>query len=255
MQFIHSLQSEWLKTKGSAASWLCLIGGFFLPLIYLSGFIKNQGSINDFAPDINVWQAYFSNIMKFLVAILLPMGAVLASSLIAQLEFRNNTWKQVCTTPQSYSTIYFTKLTAIFLMALKFFIFFNIGMILSAAIPCLLFDHRLPRDPVPFAFLLKTNAKILITCLPVISIQYVISLRFRNFLVPIGFGLMAWLGSFILINNWKYAYLSPYSHMPMLVSSGKEVLEQINIFALSAVYFAATTCVGYILFCMQKERG
>jgi lipoprotein signal peptidase len=46
MQLINSIKSEWLKTRKSAASWLCLIGGLFIPLIFLIGFLyknRNEG--------------------------------------------------------------------------------------------------------------------------------------------------------------------------------------------------------------------
>ena len=130
MEFIHSLQSEWLKTRRSAASWLCLIGGFFIPTIYFIGFLRHQESFNTGKPDI--WEHYFTQLWSNTAGFLMPIGIILASSLITQIEYKNNTWKQLHTTPQSFTTVFFSKFTVILLMTAKFFIFFNIGILISA---------------------------------------------------------------------------------------------------------------------------
>ena|ERR1035437_4486479 len=150
MNYIYSLQSEWIKTKRSIASWLCIIGGFFIPLIYFIGFLKNKSSINDYKFDI--WQKLFNQLWQNMAVILLPMGVILASSLITQMEYKNNTWKQLHTTPQTYTNIFSAKFLVIILMTIKFFIFFNIGVILSGLIPCLLFDNHLPKENLPVMF-------------------------------------------------------------------------------------------------------
>ena len=252
---LHSIHSEWLKTRKSAASWLCLTGSLFLPLMFLIGFLKDHTSINAYGHESNIWKIYFFQIWKFMAIALLPIGVILSSSLITQLEYANNGWKQLHSTPQHFSTIFLAKLSGIVLMTLKFFMYFTAGLLISATIPCLLFDHQWPREKLPLKFLLEANTKIFITCLPVIAIQYLISLRFRNFLVPIGAGILGLVGSLILIKTWKYAYLSPFSYTPMIFIGDKDMLLRVNIFLLSGIYFFALTLISYILYLTAKEKG
>ena len=250
MNFIFSLHSEWLKTKRSAASWLCLIGGFFIPLIYFIGFLKNHQSINGYSP--NIWEQHFMQLWRNMAGFLLPMGVILASSLITQMEYKNNTWKQLHTTPQSYTTIFFSKFSVILLLTVKFFIFFNIGILLSGLIPCLLFDHQFPKQGIPIMFFLKGNLKFFITCLPIIAIQYLISLKYKNFLVSIGVGLVALIGTLIGL-SWKYIFISPYSFCPSNFMSGKK--ELFNIYAVSVLYFLVIMTISYALYITKKEKG
>src|SRR5450432_3168395 len=74
----------------------------------------------------------------FHVLFLYSICVILAASLITQIEYKNNTWKQLHSLPLSFTTIFFSKLAVIIVMVLQFFIWFNIGIYLSALIPYLL---------------------------------------------------------------------------------------------------------------------
>jgi hypothetical protein len=249
MNYIYSLQSEWLKTKRSAASWLAIIGGFFVPLIYFIGFLKDNSSINHY--EVNIWQQLFNQSWQNMATFLLPMGVILASSLITQLEYKNNTWKQVHVTPQTYTNVFMAKFSVILLMTIKFFIFFNIGMILSGLLPCLLIDHQWPTENIPVMYFIKGNFNYFITCLPIIAIQYLISLTFKNFLVPIGIGLLGLVGSLIGL-NWKYIFISPYSYSALTI---RPTNGDINIYQFSIIYFILIMLVSYYLYISKKEKG
>ncbi len=254
MNFINSVRVEWLKTRRSAASWLCITGGFFLPLLFLVGFLKDHKTINMLHGPINSWLVYFGQVREFLVVALLPMGIVLVTSLIAQTEYRNHSWKQVHTTPQSWLRIFCAKLAVLFLMVLRFFLFFNTGILLAGLIPVFLFDHGLPRDPLPIAKLALANLDIFIVCLPVIALQYLISLRCRNFLVPLGLGLLLWIGSIILVHNWQYAWISPYSYT-ILLTMPKANTATVNIFGLALTYFTLFTITSYVLYYFKSDKS
>lgn len=255
MILINSLQSEWLKTRRSAASWLCITGGFFLPLLFMIGALKNGDTLNNAAIHGNAWMGYARHLWQFMGILLLPIGIVLAASLIAQTEYRNNTWKQLHTTPQSYTVIFTAKFITIFLMTVKFFIFFNIGMWLSAVLPSLIFDGRLPDDPLPVDFLLRLNAKMFICCLPVIALQYLMSMLFRNFLVSIGIGMLAVVASLILIEAWEYAWISPYSYTALLVMGAKNGVLKVNIYLVATAYFAVFLLSSFVLYRTKKAKG
>jgi hypothetical protein len=251
MKFIHSVQSEWLKTKRSAASWLCLFGGFFIPLIFLIMMLKNSSSINNYYPFHNVWKAHFLDLWANMASFLLPVGVILSSSLITQMEFKNNTWKQLHTTPQSYTSVFFAKFSVIVLMTLKFFLFFNIGIFLSGIIPSLIVEHRWPVMPIPLLFILKINLKVFVVCLPVIAIQYLISLKFKNFLVAIGVGLLCLIGTLIGL-GWEYIYVSPYSYCGLMVANRKI---EYNSQLYAAIYFTVLMFGSYLLYISKKEKG
>ena len=103
--FIDSLGSEWLKRKRTAAAWLVIIGGFFIPSLILFARLYESEGLAVANQNPKFWEIQYTRCWEFMGFFLLPLGVILATSLVTQLEFRNNTWKQLCTTPQSLTTI------------------------------------------------------------------------------------------------------------------------------------------------------
>jgi hypothetical protein len=257
-QYLHSLQSEWMKTKRSAASWLVICGAFFIPLILVAVRLIKSTSLPVAYQSANFWQRNLVQNWQVMAFFLLPMGVILATSLITQLEYRNNTWKLLHATPQRYTTIFFAKLTAIVLMMLQFFILFNIGIFLSALIPALLLKNvSYPVAPFPYVFLLKTNAAFFIDCLPVIAIQYLVSLQFKNFLVPLGIGIGILVAATFAV-SWQYGYVVPYSYsllnfLQMSAVKDKPVYA-VNIHLVATAYFVAATVASYFLYTSKRNK-
>src|ERR1700689_2206816 len=99
--FLHSFQGEWLKKRRSAAGWLTVAGALLVPVIILIARFIDGGGLATVNRSARLWESLYDRSWQFMGFFLLPMGVVLATSLITQLEFRNNAWKQVCTTPQT----------------------------------------------------------------------------------------------------------------------------------------------------------
>jgi len=259
MNFIHSLQSEWLKKKRSLASWLVWLGAFFTPSIVLLSRLKNapkltaQYQANDFW--IKLWNQSWESMAVFLM----PFGLILAVALITQIEYKNNAWKQLHSTPQLYLTIFVAKFVVILIMLVEAIVLFNVGIYLSGVIPALIFNNLpYPAGPIPYLYFLKGNIHFLLDCAPILALQYLISLRFRNFLVPIGTGFALWfLGIGML--SWEYSYLFPYIHstIDFLISSGQfhHKVPPINIPLLAVIYFAVFTVAGYFFYVTRDDKG
>jgi hypothetical protein len=254
VSFIHSFQSEWLKKKRSAASWLVITGSFFIPLIILIALLTDPESTYGIAKSDKYWERLFGQNSAPMAMFLLPMGVILATSLVTQLEFKNNTWKQLHTTPQSLATIFLTKLGVIISMMIQFFVLFNICVYLSGILPSLFLKAtQFPLEPYPFKYILKANAKLFIDCLPIIALQYLLGLKFKNFLGPVGIGLGLYIAAMIS-TNWQRGYLIPYSYCALNVQRGS-VDPTVNAHYWAIGYFIIITAISYFLYLSKKEKG
>ncbi len=206
------------------------------------------------------WQQLWNQTWESMAVFLLPFGIILAAGLIVQIEYKNNTWKQLHTTPQGFTTIFFAKFLVILTMLVEVFVLFNVGIYLSAVVPPMLFSNLpYPTAPIPYMDFLNANVNFFLDCLPILALQYLISLQFKNFLVPIGIGFVIWfLGVGMLA--WEYSYILQYNHgtIDFLISSDQfanRIIPPINIQLLAVTYFVVITVASYVLYVTKKEKG
>lgn len=258
MNFIKSFQSEWLKKKRSLASWLVFAGAFFTPLIVLTAGIKNHSLLAKSYAESDFWLKHWNKSWESMEIFLLPIGIILAIALIAQIEYKNNAWKQLHTTPQAFTTIFFAKFTVFFIMLVEVFALFNLGVYLSAIVPAMLFDDvPFPSAPIPFRTFWNANVNFFVDCLPIAALQYLLSLQFKNFLVPIGAGFAIWFVGIGML-AWEYSYFFPYIHgaISYLTATGQMKREiPVNVELLALVYFAVFMIAGWFLYVTKNEKG
>jgi len=259
MSLFIATKAELIKTKRSAAFWISFIGSAFIPLIFFLTYV--------IAPDKNLprlqiapWEAHMTQGWQAFSAFLLPMFIILICSLILQLEYKNNAWKQLFTTPQSIGTIFFSKYLSILLMIVFLYVMFNIFMVLAAVVPNL-FISKFPFLSTDFDWvgLIKLNVKSMVSILAIVSIQYWLSLRFRNFIVPIAIGLCLLITALILL-PWEHISKIPYAYpalsfmnMTSEVNGGSAYLKNHELNSLA--YFVFFTVVGFLDMRFRKERG
>lgn len=256
MQFIYCFQAEWIKKKRSLASWLVIIGAFFTPVILIIVKLVHRKSLKEINSSPQFWENHWMNSWESMAIFLLPMGIILAASLITQLEYKNNTWKQWHTTPQHFTTLFFAKLSVIIVMMMQFFILFNLGIFLSGIIPGFFIKGvPYPDAPIPFARFLKQDLVFFLACLPIIAFQFLLSLQFKNFLVSVGGGLAIWIASVAAI-SWKFGYIIPYTYGSLyFLKLGGKYKQEISINGWALGYFLIFTLAGYYLYVTRKEKG
>ncbi|MBS1795503.1 MAG: ABC transporter permease [Acidobacteria bacterium] len=257
--FIKSFQSEWLKKKRSLASWLVVAGASFVPSIIFAARVKNHAALGAFYASDDFWLKTWNQSWEAMAVALLPMGVVLATGLIAQIEYKNNAWKQLHATPQGFTTIYFAKFLVVAVMLGQVFVLFLAAVYLSAVLPALLFANvSYPAAPIPYGLFFEQTARYFVDCLPVLGLQYLLSVHFRNFLVPVGVGFGLWfLGIGML--SWDYSWLFPYNHgtIDFLLNAGqfKKAPPPVDVGLLAVFYFAVFTAAGYFLYLYKSDKA
>ena len=257
--FIHVFHSEWLKRKRSFASALVVGGSLFTPaVVAVVRLIHYRALPALYAADAfwpNMWRACWESMAIFF----LPLGAILATSLITQIEFKSNAWKQVHALPISSAVIFLTKLGVILVMIIEFLLLFNAGMYVSGMIPALVVPgvpH--PKGTFTALPLLRENALYFIDVLPIAGAQYLLALRSKYLLIPIGIGFMAWVGA-LAAGSSKVAIWWPYSYTIIHYISdkpkGARFASYHQLHWLAAISFLLLTIISYVLFVTKKERG
>lgn len=158
----------------------------------------------------NPWEKIIHDNWEISTAFLIPLYAILITSLIVQIEYKNNTWKQVYSSPRSNPDIFFSKFLVINSMIILCFMLFSLSIIIFSYAANLV-DSRYSffATEIPWKMLWSLLWKIYYGIIAIITIQYWLSLRFKNFIVPIGIGLGLIITGFVII-GWKHLYVYPY---------------------------------------------
>lgn len=258
MSFAIATSTELLKTKRSASFWLSIAGAAVIPGIFFLVYVFNPDEVIG-EMQKEPWQLHFYRAWQFMSAFLFPMFVILVCTLIPQIEFKNNTWKQVFAAPQSYGNIYFSKFLTIQILILFFYILFNVFMLLSGVIANFIHSgYAFLNNPVDWENLMKLNTKTYISVLGISAIQYWMALRFKNFVAPTGIGLALLVSSIIAAGfGWKHVFKLPFSH-PILTLKYMDIpnrpfLENHEI--NSIIYLVVFLLIGFVDMRFRKEKG
>jgi len=264
---LHSFHSEWLKKKRSLGSWLIVVGALFTPAIILVARLIHLSNLPALYASGNFWTAHWRSSWESMAVFFLPMAAILVTSLVTQIEYRNNAWKQVRTLPLTAATIFFSKLAVILAMIFQFFVLFEVGVFAAAILPWFLAGHiPFPAAPLPLRAFLADSGSYMLACLPIVAAQYLLSLHFKNFLVPVGIGFMTWVGALAAL-SWKFGYLIPYSYTMLYYlradpkgrisypasQPASQLASQLDW--LSIGYTLLFILIGYCLFVTRRQKG
>jgi hypothetical protein len=257
--FAHALHSEWLKRKRSAASFLLLGGSLFTPGIVGAIRLLHWRTL----PAVYSVDAFWKNLWfaswESMAVFFLPMTAILATSLVTQIEFKSNAWKQVHALPMSAAVLFLAKLAVILIMMVQFLALFIAGIYVSGMAPSIL----VPGVPSPkgsfFSLpVLRDSGLYFIDTLPIVAAQYAIGLRTNNVLVPIGAGFMAWVGALAAVSS-RFAIWWPYAYTTVNyikdTPKGARFAAHTELHGLAVLFFLLLTAAGYWLFVTKKEKG
>jgi len=210
--FILSVRSEFYKSRKTLGFWCSIVLPLIIVALMFIGFITHSDKLGGM-PGIMLWMSYVGPISLVMGNLLLPMYIIFVAYSVNAMEHKADTWKTLFTLPISkwavYAAKYFYALFLVFFCLLLFYLFLlGSGNLLSMLKPDLKFtDFHIE------GFLAQVYFKLFLVSLGILSIQFLLSLIWSDFLKPMGIGFVCTIASLISVGvNWQYAYLVPYAH-------------------------------------------
>jgi hypothetical protein len=211
MNLLISLRSEMLKTRRTASFYLTMITAAIIPVILFLN-ICFDGVEPENRKDI--FNALFREGFSMTGFLIFPMFIVLICTLLPQIEYKNNAWKQVLASPQTKGNIFFAKFLNIHLLVLIFLVANHLFMLMAAGgIHLILPSDQLVYPPLNFSSILTRGINTYVALFSITTIQFWLGLRFKNFIVPIAIGLSGWFIGALMVLEYhsSYAVYFPYS--------------------------------------------
>lgn len=248
MTFTTSLRSEFLKIKRTSILYLILIAAFVIPFIL----VFDHGLPDPNHPP-NGWDNFYQEGFMVFVFLFLQLFFVLVSTLLMQIEVRNNAWKQVLTSPQSFFHILSDKFVVMQLLAVAFIVVFNVYMILSAALLDVIYGIDFIAYLERWPELLKLNLMAYGSTLGINALSFWLALRSKNFVAPIAVGFLLWLIGPIVAFELKWPYMDMYvSAIPFSILSKRFANEPMFHQLLSIGYAMLFFGIAYLEFTLQR---
>lgn len=249
MTFITSLRSEMLKVRRTSILYLILIASFVIPFVLVFDF--------DSPPDLpaNGWDHFYIDGFKVFTFLFLPLFFILSNTLLMQIEFRNNAWKQVLASPQSYFNILLAKFTVMQALAVLFIVVFNVCMVWGCALAEVIYQERLLEYLTRWPELLKLNLMACGSTIGISSLCFWLSLRFKNFIAPIAIGFLLWLIGPTAALELKWPHFDKYVFvLPFTVAVQKFEGDRLFYQLLSMGYGVFFFSVAYFEFVLKRMQ-
>ncbi|AZI24508.1 MULTISPECIES: ABC transporter permease [Pedobacter] len=252
-----SLVSEFYKSRKTLAFWAAILLPVAICSLVSFGFYSGSEKVLKLnAPGMMLWVRYAGATLNVMGMLVMPFYVMFMAFSVNNIEHKNDTWKTLFAQPLNKFSIYTAKyLFSVLLIFICLFLFaaltFAFGHLLQALVPQYTFNQYNPSN-----FLINSYSKLFLSSLGILSIQFILSLIWGDFLKPIGIGFVGTIMGIVTgMLNWTYAYLIPYS-LPSLalqftqLKKGKDPLN-FEIFTreiwTSLAYAAVLFIAGYFI--------
>ncbi|WP_442267510.1 ABC transporter permease [Tenacibaculum sp. ZS6-P6] len=239
--FISGVKNELIKLKNTSGFWLSLICALLLPLVFFILYLlKHEKFI--VGDEINPWLEFIKN-QEDSLSLLTSIYTIVIISLIVQIEHKSSTFKYLFTLPIPKWSIYFGKLLLIILLLLAIYLLFYISIIISGNLLGLIYsDLNFNSFSPDYSLIFKNISKSFIPFLGLVGIQYWLSFRIKNFIIPISIGLLLLVVGIVLITQ-KVSFTQYYAYAYNIIGQNPNYN---NISLYSLLYLILFSTLGYI---------
>jgi hypothetical protein len=239
---IRALDAERLKTKRTLALWLAII--IPLSVVGLQFLAVYQRGAGYFRQDGDPWSQFGRDVFLFFALLMYPLFVALETALLGSLEHRSGQWKYLWALPLPRWAIYAAKQVAgMTLIGLSLGLLVVLTALVGVALQVLRPGIGLSAD-VPWKPLLKFGAGIYVASWLLISIHTWIGIRWQNFALAMGVGVVATVFA-LATGDSGLASINPWSVPAVVIDTltiGKTAWMSLLWGGLGGVTFGIWAC-------------
>lgn len=205
----RALSAETLKLKRTLAVWMVLIAP--LTVVLLNFLMLWQRGASYLLEADSAWQGLTKNIAVFWSLLMLPLYVTLETALLGGVEHNAQQWKHLYALPLPRWAIYAAKwLISLALVAASTIVLWLGTILCGLALTVVDPELTLSRSIPLWDILRPLVASGLIGGL-IIAIHLFVGLRWANFTISIGFGMVATTINLMIMNSEKWSKVYPWA--------------------------------------------
>lgn len=249
--YTTALRSEFIKKKGTGTYWLCFSFGILVPIVYfIASFFLWEDNKKPINIPFNFYEKHITEALASFQSFFFPLLIIIIAAKITQIDHKNGGWQLMETQPLSKFSIYLSKLSVLLIGNLIAIVSFLVSFVVLMLFLSLLKDiPEIVNTNIPFGFLAQLTIRIFVASLFLSIVQFVISVVFRSFILPILIGFFTMLGTLILDGFQIYKVWNPFTILNRTASNPTG--SQLDYFFLytekiSIIGFVMVTLIGFI---------
>lgn len=227
---------ELLKLKHSKILGIVMFLPLFFVILGFANFLRYRDLFT--SKGQNIWQQVYTQSSMFYGLFLMALFITILVAVLVRIENSGDNFKRILALPVKRSDIYISKLfIGCGMVLLNLFVFTL--LIIAAGIVAAPHNESMPRE------IIYSPLLCFIASLPVIAIQYYLTMKFENIAVPLGVGVVFSLPS-VLINNTRYWILFPWAYPGRALLNGSNLNFPFSnyMYILSVAVFVIFIIVG-----------
>jgi hypothetical protein len=246
--YLASIKNELIKLKWTLAFWLTIGSALLFPILFFIVYFAKHKSLAP-AVGVNPWVKFMEIQIENSIPFFIPMFIVLITALIMQIEHKSLGIKHLFVLPIPKWTVYYGKLTVVLLAIISTYIYFYVATVFSGILLGEIHTDSKFSDFQPdHLSYIKLLFMSLVASLGVLGIQFWLSFRFKDFIVPLGGGMFLVIIGIIISQAPQSVYF-PYSFSVLSVSLAYKppLLYGFSmVTVLSLACFFVSSVLGYL---------
>lgn len=161
------------------------------------------------------WTVIIEQAMILFPSMLFPLLITIVTALLARIEYSKNGWKHLLSLPVKREHVYISKLIVVLLL-----VFLSVAVLIAGMIVGGILVGA--RGPIPVADIVTSLLLTFVAALPIIAIQFGLSLRFAHIGIPLGIGIGLTMPTFIVANSETFWIYDPWTY-PVMAALGSSM--------------------------------
>jgi len=229
---IKLIQIELLKTKRSLALLMMFLSPLMVLLVNLLLLLNNDGQlIGD-----KGWSMFWMQNYAMWGYFMMPLYIALSTALLNGIEHRSDGWRLMMSLPIKQKDLFLAKL----ILAWAYLIGASLVLFISVLISIFCLEAIGIKGENMLSF--DVSQKLIyttITCLAILTIQHIVSWRWKNSVAPLGLGVVATM-SIMQFSHSKYWHFNPWTYT-LMTTNGADPSGQTLALVYSLVITLALT--------------
>ncbi|WP_010497850.1 ABC transporter permease [Paenibacillus elgii] len=229
--------AEWLKLKHSRILWIVIL----MPILLTAQGVGNFTRYSDIWTRDD-WTVIIEQCLIFYPPMLLPFFIAIVIALMIRIEHSHNGWKHLLALPVRRGHIYAAKFGLALLLVVLNIAVFGASIVAAGLVAG-------ANGPIPLDRIALPLLRLIPAVLPIMAIQFWLSLRYRHIGIPLGIGIGLAVPS-LLVANSKYWIVYPWTYptMAALASQSSTFSKGPLLYGAIALVFLLVTVIGFTEF-------